>query len=131
MRKLGLILIAASTAGCMAQAPMGAEMTAAAETAIAAETTGLTRGTPVDCIDQRGLAGPRAIAPGVLVFEGGGMLYINRSLGTCGDVNSRAVTFRSSTGRLCRGDVGQSFDPLTNIQGDFCTLGMFEPYRRR
>jgi len=120
-------------AGCMAQAPQQtAQMSAAAEEMLAPEIAGRTAGQPVACVFERSLRGPRSVAPGLLVFDGpGSTIYVNRTLGSCGDLtDKRSVRFSNNGTMLCRGDVAQSFDPYTGIQGDFCNLGPFEPYRR-
>jgi hypothetical protein len=38
---------------------------------------------------------------------------------------------RSTNNQLCRGEIVQVFDPVNGIGFGSCSLGSFEPYRRR
>lgn len=131
MKKLLVIASAGLAAACVAEAPQGIEMTAAAQADLGAELAGRVAGPPVACVNQRQLNGPRSGGPGVLVFEGpGDVVYVNRTGGNCGDLkNNRSVRFRTVSTQLCRGDLAQTFDPYSGVQGSFCTLGDFTPYR--
>ena len=133
MNKFAILLALGLTAGCMAEAPPQMEMAAAAPAEFDdRELAGRVAGAPVGCLAERTLRGPRAPAPGVLVWDGpGGVIYVNRTAGNCGNLrDKRSVRFRSNSSQLCRGDVAETFDPYTGVIGDFCNLGDFVPYRR-
>lgn len=131
MNKILVIAFAGAAAACVAEAP-AIEMAAAPQANLAAELDGRVGGAPVGCVSERMLRGPRSGGPGVLVFDGpGDTVYVNRTQGSCGDLRRyRSVRFVTTSTQLCRGDVAQTFDPYTGVQGDFCNLGDFVPYRR-
>lgn len=130
MNRILMIAFAGAAAACVSQAP-AIEMSAAPEADLRAAIDGRVAGTPVGCVNDRLLRGPRSGGPGVLVFDGpGDLIYVNRTQGNCGNLrNYRSVRFVTTSTQLCRGDVAQTFDPHTGVQGDFCNLGDFVPYR--
>jgi hypothetical protein len=92
---------------------------------------GREAGMPVSCINLRDLRGNRS-AGDAIVFEGtGGTLYVNRPAGGCPALDfGRTLVVRSSTGRLCAGDIARVIDPVSRTEFGSCGLTEFMPYRR-
>jgi len=85
----------------------------------------------VACVSQRDLGGNRSIGDGAILFQGkGGRIYLNHAEGCPAIGPGRALIVRTTGSRLCRGDIVQVFDPLSNIGYGGCALGAFTPYRR-
>ena len=131
MRSLALLPLAAALAGCMATTDQGAEMTAETQSELATAVAGRTAGPAVTCVNQRDLRGNRS-AGDAIVFEGtGNVLYVNRPAGGCPSLNlGRALRTRTTSTRLCSGDIATVFDPVSGIEYGGCGLGEFTPYRR-
>lgn len=100
--------------------------------ALARATAGRTAGTPVDCI-TRSRTGDFQVAGRHLIFKGDPRVtYVNEVSPGCDTGLSRqALVFRSTSSRLCRGEIAQAVDPLGGSAGGSCTLGQFVPYPRR
>ena len=129
--KLFLTLAAAGlAAGCMTQEPV--ELSAETEAELAAELAGRTAGEPVACVSQRDLRGNRSIGEGVILFDAiGSTVYVNRPPAGCPSLEAhRAISVRTTSTRLCRGDLARVFDPTSGVEYGGCSLGDFVPYRR-
>jgi hypothetical protein len=94
-------------------------------------TKGLVAGDPVSCIDTRRFNSTRIVDGTAIVYEGGGMLYVNvpRGGGRGLDRWDVLVTRQFSTS-LCRGEVVHLLDSSTMMQTGAIFLGDFVPYRR-
>jgi hypothetical protein len=137
MRSIVTVLSAAVlVAGCAHQGGLGAGARSEAadeETALAELLSDRTAGPPQDCVSEPSLAGNQSFGRGAIVFTGrtGDVLYINKVVGGCpGLGRGRAITTRTTTTRLCSGDIVTVFDPATGIEFGSCTLGEFTPYRK-
>ena len=104
-----LILTLASAAlisSCTQQPP--APASAATDAAI---------GSTTDCIDQQFVVSRRPQGPNALIFEmTGGVAWRNDLASTCPGLENRtasdAYRFEVNSGRLCRNDRFQVFDPV-------------------
>ena len=123
-----ILVPALLAAGCMAEAPVS---TPEGEAQIAAALAGRTAGAPLECVSSRDIRGPRIVG-GALIFDtGGSTVYLNRASGGCALFDEgRAVRTRTTTGRLCRGEIVTIFDPVSGTEFGGCTLGQFVPYSR-
>ena len=131
MRTIILLASACLAAGCANDEPI--ETAASDEASLAAQLAGYEpSGPPVTCVDMRDLDGNRSAGEAAIVFDGrGGRKWVNRPAGGCPSLEfGRALRTRTSTSRLCRGDIATVFDPVARIEYGACGLGDFEPYRR-
>ena len=129
MKTCLLIPALALTAACMADTGMD---TAAAADAEAEALAGRTAGEPMSCVSLRDLGNNRSLGENAILFDGpGDLVYLNRPSGGCRSLDfGRALTTRTTSGQLCRGDIAHVFDPATGIEYGGCALGDFVPYRR-
>ena len=130
MRYFVVLASACLAAGCTSDDPV--EMAAGDEAKLTAQLAGYEPdGPPVTCVNLRDLDGNRS-AGEAIVFDGrGGRKWVNRPAGGCPSLEfGRALRTRTSTGRLCRGDIATVFDPVARTEYGGCGLGDFEPYRR-
>jgi hypothetical protein len=119
-------------AGCAYDGPV--EPTAREQTEMSAALAGYVQsGPPLSCVNSRDLGGNRSIGEGAILFDGPtrATLYVNHPPGGCPEVgNGRALITRTSSPRLCSGDIAQIFDPVARMPLGSCGLGEFTPYRR-
>ena len=124
----------ALAAGCAAESPeQTARMHADSEAKLAAELRNYEQsGPPTSCVNQRDLGGNRS-AGDAIVFDGKTrtVRYVNRPAGGCPSLDyGRALVIRTTSTQLCRGDIANVVDPVSNSQYGGCGLGDFTPYRR-
>ena len=132
MKTLLALPLIALTASCMAEGPM--EMSAAAQSQLAEELQGRVQAGPSqNCVSSRMLGGNRSVGEGAIIFrtQGSDLVYVNRPPAGCPEIgDGRAIRVRTTTNRLCAGDIVEVFDPVQNIGYGGCGLGEFTPYRR-
>jgi hypothetical protein len=125
--------IALTAGGTTASADEVAEMQADGEAKLAAELRNYEQaGPPVSCVSQRDLGGNRS-AGDAIVFDGKTrtVRYVNRPAGGCPSLDfGRALVIRTTSTQLCRGDIANVVDPVSQAQYGGCGLGDFTPYRR-
>lgn len=118
-------------AGCAAPAPeIGS---AEPRDGLAAELADRTAGPAQRCVSSHDLRGSRLVrASEAILFEArGDILYVNQPRGGCpGLSDDLALSTRTTTGRLCEGDVVEAFDASSGIGHGACSLGPFTPYRK-
>jgi hypothetical protein len=129
------VLILAATA-CTAS-PREQARTAAAEAASAQKLeqrlAGYQAEKPIDCLPalESSRANTEAIGSALLYKVNNGLIYRNDTTGGCENVGrGDFIVTRSPEGRLCRGDIGQTFQQGTRIPTGSCALGNFIPYRK-
>lgn len=134
MKAFLLIPAIALAGGYAALATAGAQGPSERDAARTAELmAGRTAGEPVSCVNMRDLGSSRSIGDGDILFEGPGrrIVYVNRPVGGCPDLGpGRTLVTRTTSTRLCRGDIAQVVDPVTGTTYGGCGLGDFVPYRR-
>jgi hypothetical protein len=131
MKLPAALILAAALAGCAAERPP--VMSADEEDRLAAELRDYRQDGPaVACVSQRDLTGNRSVGEGALIFSGhGGRLWVNRPPAGCPALETgRALVTRTTTTRLCRGDIASVVEPTTGMGYGGCGLGDFTPYRR-
>ncbi|MBA3675997.1 MAG: hypothetical protein H0W74_01155 [Sphingosinicella sp.] len=129
--KIFLIFPLAILAACQPAGPV--EMSAAEQGDLAEALRGRTAEATVSCIDQRNAGGNRSIGEGIVLFgdRGDKIIYVNRPAAGCPIIDSsRALVIRTTSNRLCRGDIASVVDPGNGFGYGGCTLGEFTPYRR-
>lgn len=134
MKSFLLIPALALLGGYAGFAAVGAQSPSEREAARTAELmAGRTEGRPVSCVNMRDLGSSRSIGDGDILFEGPGrrIVYVNRPAGGCPDLGpGRTLVTRTTTTRLCRGDIAQVVDPVSGMTYGGCGLGDFVPYTR-
>ena len=138
MKTIIMLCAAILAAGCAhnrgPEATTPAQAQAAEDEAgLAAALSGRIAGPPQDCVNQLDLGGNRSYGRDVILFSGrtNDVVYVNRPAGGCPDLYSgRALKTKSTTTRLCRGDIVTVFDPFSGVEFGSCGLGEFTPYRR-
>lgn len=97
-----------------------------------ARLAGLTPGPPTDCIAQYPAVHSEAYGAKIVYVVSDRLVYVNDTGGGCENMDrgDYLVTV-SNQGRLCRGDIGRTFQPTVNIPTGSCALGSFTPYSRR
>lgn len=98
---------------------------------LARATQGRLAGKPVDCI-TRSRTDDFSTSGETMIFRPGSKVtYLNRLSPGCDKPKLRStLVFRSTSGRLCRGEIVQSVDPQTGVTWGSCTVGQFVPYTR-
>src|SRR3712207_6205044 len=133
MKHLTLLASACLAAGCTTHEGDPVDMTANDEATLSAQLAGYAPDGPaISCVNMRDLQGNRSAGESAIVFSGrGGRKWVNRPPAGCPDLGfSRALQTRTTSTRLCRGDIATVFDPLTGASYGGCGLGDFEPYRQ-
>ena len=91
---------------------------------------GRVAGEPVNCVRNFPQLRMRVIDGAALVFERGGVLYVNIPE-TPGQISERdALRTRTFGTRLCRTDIVTTFERSNGIYTGNISLGEFVPYRR-
>ena len=132
MKTLFLLGSLALLAGCAAERPR--ELSQADEARLAGELADFEQDGPaIACVNSRDLQGNRSAGETAIIFEGvGRRLWVNRPAAGCPSLDhGRALQTRTSSTRLCRGDIATVFDPVSGVHYGGCGLGDFTPYRRR
>ena len=124
------ILITLSLAVLAAAPAASADRTKDVE-ALTRATDGRTAGAPVACI-TRGRTDDFQVAGRHLIFRVSPRLtYVNELSQGCEAGQPRsALVFRSTSSRLCEGEIAEAVDPLGGAAGGACSLGKFVPYER-
>ena len=126
MRKLAAILLGA----VLAAAPAAAERPDA-ETELARALEGRVAGEPVNCIDLNRVRSSRVIPGTAILWEAGGVIYVNRPESGADALNRwDTMLTRTPSGRLCSVDTVTMLDSPTRFMTGIVFLGEFVPYRR-
>jgi hypothetical protein len=129
---LSLACLALLAAGCTDSRPV--EASASDEAQLSAALAGYEQsGPPQSCVDMRNLRGNRSAGETAIIFDGptSATLYVNRPVGGCSDLGfGRALVTRTTSTRLCRGDIATVYDTASRTNYGGCGLGDFIPYRR-
>jgi hypothetical protein len=131
MKKFLVLPLAAFAAACVPAEPV--ELSADEQGELAEALRGRTAEATVACIDQRTAGGNRSIGEGVILFgdRGDSVIHVNRPAAGCPVADdSRALVVRTTSTRLCRGDIVSVVDMQSGFSHGSCALGDFTPYRR-
>ena len=120
---------AAFVSGCAPQEPLDRPPPPGPD--LAEALAGRTAGTPVPCVSQRDLRSNRSVGDAILFDGPGDIVYVNRPAGGCPSLDfGRVLITRTTSSRLCRGDIATVVDPVSGTEYGGCGLGDFVPYRR-
>ena len=127
MRKLLTLIAGSLLIGGVAQAKP-ADREAELERAL----RGRVAGEPVDCIDLHRVRSSRIIADTAIIYDAGGILYVNRPRNGADslDPGDTKVNRLFGSGRLCSIDTVQMVDRVAGFHRGTVFLGEFVPYRR-
>ncbi|WP_174297609.1 hypothetical protein [Sphingomonas bacterium] len=131
---LALLAGCALAGGCTVTPAERARDQAAAATTqqkLDARLAGLSPGPQTDCIPQYPTVHSEPYGAKIVYIVSNRLVYVNDTGGGCEglDRGDYLVTI-SHGGRLCRGDIGQTFQTGTNVPTGSCALGSFTPYSR-
>ena len=127
MRKL-LPLILGSVA--LVAAPAQAKPTDH-EAELAQAVAGRVAGEPVDCIDMHRVRSSHIIPGTAIVYDAGGVLYVNRPRGGAESMDQWDIMVnRLWSSELCSVDTVQLIDQGSHMYSGTVFLGEFVPYRR-
>lgn len=126
MRKLLPLIAGTLLLGGVAQAKP-ADHEAELERALA----GRVAGEPVHCIDLHSIRSSRVITDTAILYDAGGVLYVNRPANGAEQLNQfdTLVTRLPST-QLCNVDTVTMVEPVSHTFTGVVFLGDFVPYRR-
>jgi hypothetical protein len=100
---------------------------------LATRLAGFTPGQPQDCLTNfPGDRPSETIGSTILYVQSPKLIYRNDTSGGCeGMERGDYIVTVSNGGRLCRGDIGRTFQPTVgNIPTGSCALGAFVPYSK-
>jgi hypothetical protein len=138
MRVATIIFVFATGASLAACAPMDAESTPVALTEkqsklLDKELGGKTAGEPVNCISDFNADNVIRVTDDMLLFRASGKLvYQNKLRSSCPGLSrdDDIMVFEQFGTQKCSGDIVKLVDRTSGIQGGFCSLGDFVPYRK-
>jgi hypothetical protein len=92
---------------------------------------GRVAGEPVDCIDLRRVQSSRIVPDTAIVYDSGGVIYVNRPRNGADELNRwDAMVTRTPSSRLCSVDIVRMVDQSSQMMTGIVMLGDFVPYRR-
>ena len=133
---LALLPVAAVALSSCAMTPAetarAADAKAATQASLGKELAGLTPTETRDCMDHYQPSSLKAYG-GTLVYSVSKTLkYVNDTGGGCEAVERGDILVtKSNSGRLCRGDIGQTVMPGSRMPSGSCALGSFVTYRAK
>ncbi len=133
---LALLSVAAVALSSCAMTPAetarAADAKAATQASLGKELAGLTPTETRDCMDHYQPSSLKAYG-GTLVYSVSKTLkYVNDTGGGCEAVERGDILVtKSNSGRLCRGDIGQTVMPGSRMPSGSCALGSFVTYRAK
>lgn len=136
MRPLALASLAV-LAGCATspeQERRAAEVEAESRRELAAELAGLVRGDTTSCLPVVGRTAVSSEGYGdAIVYRvSDDLKYVTQTSGGCEGVGRRddILVTRTPQGRVCSGDIAQTFDRVSRFPTGGCSFGEFTAYRR-
>lgn len=134
MRILLLPILLAALASCTAtpaETARATEREAARQQALAAQLDGLVPGKPTSCLDSAGSTQLKSYGSTLLYKASNNVIYRTDTIGACdGVARGDILVTRSSSGRLCRGDLAQTVDSGSLFFTGSCAIGDFVAYRK-
>lgn len=129
------LLLPLAIAACAAtpqEVQRAAEQEATSQRKLDRALAGLTPGATTDCLPLTTHSEQTTGYGSTLLFRvSRGLVYRNEAPG-CESVERQDILVTvSPSGRLCRGDIARTVQPLSRIPTGSCTLGSFTEYRRR
>jgi hypothetical protein len=101
------------------------------EAELARALAGRVAGEPVDCIDLHRIHSSRVITGTAILYDAGGVLYVNRPENGAEELNQwDTMVTRTQSTSLCSIDTVTMIDPGSRSFSGIVFLGDFVPYRR-
>jgi hypothetical protein len=101
------------------------------EAELARRLAGRIAGDPVQCIDLHRVRSSQVINDTAIVYDAGGVLYVNRPDSGADSLNRNdTMVTRLYTTQLCNTDTVQMVDRVSGAMTGVIFLGDFVPYRR-
>jgi len=129
-----LAFAALALTGCTMTPAETARAQAAAEAdraALGQQLAGLRPTKTDDCMDNFQSSSLKAYGSTLVYRVSGNLIYVNDTSGGCeGIERGDYLVTKSSFGRACRGDIGRTFQPGSQIPTGSCSLGSFTTYRK-
>lgn len=98
---------------------------------LARRLAGRVAGEPVQCIDLHRVRSSQVINDTAIVYDAGGVLYVNRpDVGADSLNRNDTMVTRLFTTQLCNTDTVQMVDRVSGTMTGVVFLGDFVPYRR-
>lgn len=135
MRPLALATLAvlAACSTTPEQAERAAEREAAAQESLEAELAGLTPGEPTTCLPTIGRTqvSSKGYGSTIVYRVSDNLKYRTDTSGGCEGIARGDILITSTPiGRVCSGDIAQTFDRVARFPTGSCSFGQFVPYRR-
>ena len=130
---LVLPLLLAACAATPLETQRSADRAALSQGKLDAALAGLTPGETTDCLPITTRSEQTLGYGSTLLFKvSRGLIYRNDTGGGCEAVERRDILITvSPSGRLCRGDIARTVEPVAKFTTGSCTLGSFTKYSRR
>lgn len=129
MRNSSLLLIGVLLAGCETAPPPGPTP----EAQLRQELAGRVAGEASSCLPTMRSGGFQSFGGNAVLFRDGTKIWVSQAEGEGCDqldgVNYTLVT-RTTSARLCSGDIGRVVDLTSGIEAGSCVMGPFVPYSR-
>jgi hypothetical protein len=101
--------------------------------ALGQQLAGLSPAETKDCLDnfRTSPASLSAYGPALVYRVSDRLVYVNETGGGCEAVSRGDILVtKSNFGQLCRGDIGRTVMPGSNMPSGSCALGSFTAYRK-
>lgn len=129
-----LALAALALTGCAMSPAETARAQATADadrTALGKQLAGLRATGTDDCLNNFQSASMKAYGSTLVYRVSGSLMYVNETTGGCEAIErGDYLVTKSNFGRVCRGDIGRTFQPGSTIPTGSCALGSFTAYRK-
>ena len=120
----GCALTPAETARAQADAQ-------ASRDALGKELAGLRVTKTDDCMDNFQTSSLKAYGSTLVYKVSKNLIYVNETTGGCESIErGDYLVTKSNFGRVCRGDIGRTFQSGSSIPTGSCSLGSFTTYRK-
>lgn len=84
-----------------------------------------------DCMNNFNTSSLKAYGSTLVYKVSNNLIYVNDTTGGCEAIaRGDYLVTKSNFGRLCRGDIGRTFSPGSNVPTGSCGLGSFTTYRK-
>lgn len=109
-----------------------ADAKATTQASLGKELAGLTPAETKDCMDNYQPSSLKAYGQTLVYSVSRSLKYVNDTGGGCEAVERGDILVtKSISGRLCRGDIGQTVMPGSRMPTGSCALGSFTAYRAK
>ena len=129
-----LALAALALTGCTmtpAETARAQADAAADRDALGQQLAGLRPVHTDDCMSNFQTSSLKAYGSTLVYKVSNNLIYVNDTTGGCEAIaRGDYLVTKSNFGRLCRGDIGRTFQPGSSIPTGSCGLGSFTAYRK-